>query len=279
MNFEPKLNKSENCVENNKINLSPLKNGKDEIKSKENLENNYNLPCKLDFYTTGKVDNYPEIYIKKCNNSFRSSSNNLLMRNYLSVNSPKYEDIKEKKLKKYMTVFHQDLDNNNYLDPYKPFKSNHYYDLPNYSINQEMYNVIKKKLYIKGDLSNIKKGKEITKFDFLSKKQKLIHIKDKNFSSSTQTINTIRGKFFNKMKQFEPPLNINEKKNEEKENNCDNLIKEKFVKKRIISNLSENAFKPINPFDSQNEELKSINIHIERTHNKILKSRNWWKAE
>ena len=55
--------------------------------------------------------------------------------------------------------------------------------------------------------------------------------------------------------------------------------KEKFVKKRIISNLSENAFKPINPFDSQNEELKSINIHIERTHNKILKSRNWWKAE
>ena len=264
MNIEPKLNKSENFLE---------------IKSKEKLNNNYYSPCRLDFYALGKVNNFPEIINKKANNSFRSGSNNLLIRNYLSVNSPAFDDIKKKIPKKLMTIFHQNLEENNYLEPYNPFNFQHKYDIPNNSTNQEMYNMAKKKLYIKGFPSSVKQGKQINKIDFSTEKKKLININSKNISPSTDTTNSIREKFYNKIKLYENPLNIKEKEREEKENNCDNMIQEKFGNKKLLHSLSSNLFKPINPFNLEQEELKANNIHVERNYNKILRSRNWWKAE
>ena len=278
MNFEPKLNKSEIFIEKKELNLSPIKNENSEIKTKEKEYNNYNSPCKLDFYALGKVNNYPEIENKKPNNSFRSGSNNLLIRNYLSVNSPIFDDLKKKKTKKLMTIFHQDVENNSYLEPYHLFKNEHKYDLPNSSINQEMYNMIKKKLYIKGIPSSVKHGERINKIEFMTKKKKLMNIKYKNMSS-TDTIKTIREKFFNKIKLYENPLNIKEKEREEKENVCDDMIQEKFGNKKLLHSLSSIDFTPKNPLNLKYELLKANNIHFERNHNIIVRSRNWWKAE
>ena len=279
MNIEQKLNKSVNFLENKKINLSPIKDEKNEIKSKEMLNNNYNSPCRLDFYALGKVNNYPEIINKKSNNSFRSGSNNLLIRNYLSVNSPTFDDIKKKIPKKLMTIFHQNLEENNYLEPYSPFNFQHKYDIPNNSTNQEMYNMAKKKLYIKGFPSSVKQGKQINKIDFSTEKKKLININSKIISPSTNITNTIREKFYNKIKLYENPLNIKEKEREEKENDCDNIIQEKFGNKKLLHSLSSNLFKPITPFNLKQEVLKANDIHVERNHNRILRSRNWWKVE
>ena len=279
MNIKPKLNKSENFVENNKINLSPLKNEKAQEKSNEKLFQN-NIPApKMDFYALGKVDNFPEISIKKYNHSFRCGSNSLLKRNFLSVNSPKFDSFKEKKTKKLVTIFHQDVENNNYLQPYNPLKSKHRYDIPNNSINQEMYNMAKKKIYIKEQQSNVNKGKQISKIDFLNKKKKLVDIKNNNISSSTESINSIRGKFFEKVKLFENPSNIKEKMIEEKENKCDKIIKEKFGRKKLLHSFSSNSFQPINPTNIKNEELKNINYHLDRNRYNIIRSRNWWKPE
>jgi hypothetical protein len=74
-------------------------------------------------------------------------------------------------------------------------------------------------------------------------------------------------------------LNIKEKEREEKENDCDNIIQEKFGNKKLLHSLSSNLFKPINPFNLKQEVLKANNIHVERNHNRILRSRNWWKVE
>lgn len=278
MNIEPKLNKSENYVENTKINLSPIKKEKKDIIPNEQLGDNYS-PIKLDFYALGKAEPLPEINNPKNNYSFRSSSNNLLIRNYYSINCSKLENLKEKKTKKLATVFHQDIDNNDYLEPFKPFKSNHRYDIPSNSINKGMYNLTKKKLYIEGQESKVNKGKQITKIDFLHKKQKLIDINYKKIYPSTERNSSIKIKFIDKIKEFTNPLNIKEKKIEEKENNCDNLVLSKFKNTKLSQSLSSNVFKPIYPFNSQIEKLKKIDIHFKRNNNKTIRSRNWWKVE
>lgn len=278
MNIEPKLNKSENYVENTKINLSPIKKEKKDIIPNEQLGDNYS-PIKLDFYALGKAEPLPEINNPKNNYSFRSSSNNLLIRNYYSINCSKLENLKEKKTKKLAIVFHQDIDNNDYLEPFKPFKSNHRYDIPSNSINKGMYNLTKKKLYIEGQESKVNKGKQITKIDFLHKKQKLIDINYKKIYPSTERNSSIKIKFIDKIKEFTNPLNIKEKKIEEKENNCDNLVLSKFKNTKLSQSLSSNVFKPIYPFNSQIEKLKKIDIHFKRNNNKTIRSRNWWKVE
>lgn len=278
-NFDPKLNKSENFIENKKINLSPIKYENSEVKTKGTSDNNYNSSRRLDFYALGKVDNYPEIIIQKYNNGLQSCSNNLIIRNYLSVNSPNFDDLKKTKTKKLMTIYHQDVEDKNYLNPNNPYKNENKYDLSKSSINQEMYNLFKKKLFIKGDPSSIEQGKQINKIDFLNRKKKLINNNNKIILSSTGEVNTIREKFFNKIKLHENPLNIKEKESEEKEYICDNKIQKKFGNKKLLRSLSSSIFMPKNQNNLKHELLKANNFHVKRNHNKILRSRNWWKAE
>ena len=57
------------------------------------------------------------------------------------------------------------------------------------------------------------------------------------------------------------------------------MLEEKFIKKNLIHSPSSRLFHPKNPFNIHHEQLKANNIHVERNHNKILRSRNWWKAE
>jgi hypothetical protein len=144
-----------------------------------------------------------------------------------------------------------------------------------------MYNLMKNKLYSKDSNSNIYKGKEISKNDFIDLKNQLININSKTKSSKTTKISSIREKFHNKIKQFINPNNIKEIIKEEKENAYDNLIKEKFGTKKLVHNNSAINFQPINPIDEHLIELKGNDNHfnINTNRNHILKSRNWWKIE
>ena len=275
MNLKHKLNKSlsNDHILNNNNNKSQ--------QMKENIGNNYDSKISLDFYACGKVNKYPELDKFKINNSFAGGANNLLLRNYLSVNNSSFDKLKSTNPKKISTVFLQNQNENNYLEPFQSYRSEHRYDIPDYGINQGMYELMKSKLYSKDSNSNIYKGKEISKDDFIDLKKKLMNINSKTKSSSTTKVSTIRDKFHDKIKQYINPNNIKEIIKEEKENTCDNLIKEKYGPKKLAHNNSAINFQPINPFDEHHIELKGNDNHfkININCNHILKSRNWWKIE
>lgn len=275
MNLQHKLNKSLSSEQllNNNNNISQ--------QMKENNGNNYESKIDLDFYAYGKVNKNYENDKFKLNISFAGGANNLLLRNYLSVNNSSFDKLKSTIPKTISTVFHQNQNENNYLEPFQSYRSEHRYDIPDYGINHGMYNLMKNKLYSKDSNSNIYKGKEISKNDFIDLKKQLININSKTKSSKTTKISSIREKFHNKIKQFINPNNIKDIIKEEKENAYDNLIKEKFGTKKLVHNNSAINFQPINPIDEHLIELKGNDNHfnINTNRNHILKSRNWWKIE
>ena len=244
------------------MNFYPLKIGENEINSKEIIDNNNSL-YNSDFCNIGKFKNFPKLNTKKLNQSFRGGSNNLINRNYLSVNNRNFDNLQCKFPKKLSTILHQTFEENNYLEPLKSFRYEHKNDVPDYAMNKEMYNITKKKLFNNEVKSNIRLGKPISRIDYLNRKKKLLNINDKNISSSNDSIN-IREKFYDKIKKYENPINIKEKINAEKENICDNLIKEKFLRKKLIHNISAKRFEPINPNDSKTEELNCNRILIRK---------------
>jgi hypothetical protein len=165
--IQHKLNKSGSC---DRI----RKNNNTSQQVMENIDNSFKP--NLDFYACGNAKKYPELNINKLNSSFGGGANNLLIRNYLSVNNPYFDKLKSTIPKKLFTVFHQIPNENNYLEPLEPYKNEHRYDIPDYGINHEMYDIMKKKLYNKDDNSNVYKGKQITEDDFKNSKMKSINI-------------------------------------------------------------------------------------------------------
>ena len=277
MNLKHKLNKSSSSEHI----LNNDNNNNTSQQMKEKIGNNYDSKIKLDFYACGKVNKYPETGKFKLNNSFAGGANNLLIRNYLSVNNSSFDKLKSTIPKKISTVFHQIQNENNYIEPFHSYRNEHRYDIPDYGINHGMYALMKNKLYSKDSNSNIYKGKEISKNDFIDLKKQLMNINSKIKTSLKRKTSSIREKFHNKIKEFINPNNIKEIVKEEKENTYDNLIKEKYGTKKLVHNNSAINFQPINPIDDHHIELKGNDIHfkININRNHILKSRNWWEVE
>ena len=275
MNLKHKLNKSlsnEHLLNNNNNTSKQMK---------ENIGNNYDSKISLDFYAVGNVNKRPELDKFKLNKSFAGGANNLLIRNYLSVNNSDFDKLKSTIPKKISTVFHQNKNENNYLEPFHSYRNEHRYDIPDYGINHGMYDLMKNRLYSKDSNSIIYKGKEISKNDFIDLKKRLMNINSKIKSSSTTKMSSIREKFHNKIRQFINPNNLKEIAKEEKDNTYDKLIKEKYGTKKIVHSNSAINFQPINPVDEHHIELKGNDIHfkININRNRLLKSRNWWKVE
>ena len=269
MNFQHRLNKS--------LSTDQIMNKNTSKQSKENMDNNCDSKICLDFYAVGNVKKYPKLNNFQLNNSFAGGANNLLVRNYLSVSNPNFDKLTNPK--KVTTIFQQIPNENNYLEPYQPYKSEHKYDIPDYGVNQGMYALMKNKLYSKNDNSNIYKGKQISRNDFMNIKKQIMNINLKTKSSSSTRVNSIRQKLLDKTKIFINPNNIKEIIREEKEKNLDDLMKEKYGPKKLVHNKSANFFQPINPVDEHHKELKSNDSRFNINHNHILKSRNWWKVE
>ena len=281
------INNNENVIKSNNIDISKPQsmelnsNLLKDIKKNNNLsndknKNNINVRS-IEFYALGKVNNYKKInHFMPNNNGFRSTSNNLLKRNYFSINNRIFDDLKDKNPKKQATIYEQNIDENNYLTPLNVFNSFQRYDLPSNVVNQETYNIAKEKLFAKDIFSTIKKGNHISRNDFVSQKQNLLgtaDTKDNKFltPNNNRSINDDNIKEF---KRYNSCINIMEENREKKYNE---INKEKNNDKKLINSSSSRAFVPKNPKDFTKEILANTIIHFDKNHTNIVRDRNWWK--
>ena len=281
------INNNENVIKLNNIDISKPQsmelnsNLLKDIKKNNNLsndknKNNINVRS-IEFYALGKVNNYKKInHFIPNNNGFRSTSNNLLKRNYFSINNRIFDDLKDRNPKKQATIYEQNIDENNYLTPLNVFNSFQRYDLPSNVVNQETYNIAKEKLFAKDIFSTIKKGNHISRNDFVSQKQNLLgssDTKDNKFltPNNNRTTNDDNIKEF---KRYNSCINIMEENREKKYNE---INKEKNNDKKLINSSSSRAFVPKNPKDFTKEILANTIIHFDKNHTNIVRDRNWWK--
>ena len=281
------INNNENVIKLNNIDISKPQsmelnsNLLNDIKKNNNLSNDKNKNNinfrSIEFYALGKVNNYKKInHFIPNNNGFRSTSNNLLKRNYFSINNRIFDDLKDKNPKKQATIYEQNIDENNYLTPLNVFNSFQRYDLPSNVVNQETYNIAKEKLFAKDIFSTIKKGNHISRNDFVSQKQNLLgtaDTKDNKFltPNNNRSINDDNIKEF---KRYNSCINIMEENREKKYNE---INKEKNNDKKLINSSSSRAFVPKNPKDFTKEILANTIIHFDKNHTNIVRDRNWWK--
>ena len=150
---------------NKSLNIKPQASQPNQEKASNaqnnNLTENNSTPREhpLVFYALGKVSGVKEknlgipLYTSQ---GFRSNSNDLLKRNMHSIHTSYYDELKKKK--EYGLINNQIIDENNYLQPIKVFKSFHKYDVKDSCINQETYNITKKNCFLEIDIQILKKG-------------------------------------------------------------------------------------------------------------------------
>jgi hypothetical protein len=281
------INNNENVIKLNNIDISKPQsmelnsNILKDIKKNNNLsndknKNNINVRS-IEFYALGKVNNYKKInHFMPNNNGFRSTANNLLKRNYFSINNRIFDDLKDKNPKKQATIYEQNIDENNYLTPLNVFNSFQRYDLPSNVVNQETYNIAKEKLFAKDIFSTIKKGNHISRNDFVSQKQNLLgtaDTKDNKFLTPNNN-RSINDDNIREFKRYKSCINIMEENRDKKYNE---INKEKNNDKKLINSSSSRAFVPKNPKDFTKEILANTIIHFDKNHTNIVRDRNWWK--
>jgi len=281
------INNNENVIKLNNIDISKPQsmelnsNLLNDIKKNNNLSNDKNKNNinfrSIEFYALGKVNNYKKInHFIPNNNGFRSTSNNLLKRNYFSINNRIFDDLKDKNPKKQATIYEQNIDENNYLTPLNVFNSFQRYDLPSNVVNQETYNIAKEKLFAKDIFSTIKKGNHISRNDFVSQKQNLLgtaDTKDNKFLTPNNN-RSIYDDNIREFKRYKSCINIMEENRDKKYNE---INKEKNNDKKLINSSSSRAFVPKNPKDFTKEILANTIIHFDKNHTNIVRDRNWWK--
>ncbi len=232
----------------NKNNNNTLKNPYTK-KMNLSLENNDSeLEHPLVFYALSKIKNKNKMINNNnlalyTSQGFRSSSNDMIKRNMFSINASCFDNMK--KNKEYSTIKKQILEDNNYLNPIKIYKSFHKYDVDNNCINQETFNLTKKKYYSRDRLSKIKTGLYLTKKEFYEQKKKLLENKNKY-----KTINT--------------DINIDSTKNDDNNE---------------INNNKDNKYYFKDPTDYTKEELMSKNWRFDRNYKMFIKHKNWWKCD
>ena len=194
----------------------------------------------LDFYTMGKVDKqntYSTAY--NWNRGFQSTSNNILTRNELSINSRQFFNTNIHK--NITTIQNQNITENNYMEPIKVYKTFEKYNLPKYAINCETYNIMKEKIFTKDTENTITKGKNVTKNEFLTQKESLLK-----------------------------PINKNN--NIENKNNRKNID---ISKKSITKSVSSPGLVYKDPTDYTKQILPPNNLYFDKNNNQMLKNRKW----
>ena len=263
-NIHYKTNSFNSLRKDLKLNCNSINNNSQPIQEKEkygsqkqiNLSednnNNDSMEHPLVFYTLGKIK-APKINSSNIklytSQGFRSSSNDMFERNLFSINSSYYDELRKKK--EYSTIKQQILEENDYLNPLKIYKSFHKYDVHNNCINQETYNLAKKKLYSRDRLSNIKKGLFITKKEFNEQKKNLLNKKESK------------------------SIDFKEKEKRSSEDNVN--YKNKAISTDINVNNNKYIFK--DPNDYTKENLNSRNLKFDRNYKIFIKHKNWWKID
>ena len=132
--------------------------------------NNNSLLHPLEFYSLGKIyNNNKKISpFLQYNNGIKSTSNNIIERNALSINTTKYNKINVHKI--ISNINQQNKSENNYLQPVAIFKTLEKYNIPKTATNFEVYRIMKEKLFSQDVESNISKGKLISNEEYLKEK-------------------------------------------------------------------------------------------------------------
>jgi len=102
----------------------------------------------LDFYAIGNMPKEIEIPKIKYNSAIKDNSNDLLNRNKLSLNSHNLENLRNSH-KNLSSIINSKIENNNYLDPLRVYKSTDNYNISNNMVNKETYRLTKEKLFAK----------------------------------------------------------------------------------------------------------------------------------
>ena len=103
----------------------------------------------IEFYALGKFPKGNiDIPTLKYNKSFKDTSNDILYRNKLSLNSENFQNLRNSS-KKLFTLNNSNIPNNNYLDPFKVFRNNESYNIENNLVNKETYRLTKDNYYAK----------------------------------------------------------------------------------------------------------------------------------
>ena len=257
-------------IKSNKDN-SEINNIKNNVKDNNIIKSNSNNNIKIHplvFYTLGKVHD-PPIYTSKfcANNGFQSTSNDLLTRNMLSVNSYKYDNLKNNKNDAKLSQ--QNIDENNYLKPLEIFKIYKKYSLGSNVVNKETYNISKEKLFAKSDVSSIKKGLNITYNEFMKCKNRLL-----TENSASNIYKTFKDKIKDKN------LQRAKTKTNYKLNNKSDVITNKLVLDNI-SNINDNKvnkprIKYVNPNDYTKKQLTSNFFYFDKNNKQFMRHKNWW---
>ena len=263
-------------MEINSSSLKELKqNNNNPLNTNDKLQKNFNLHS-IDFYALGKVPPYQKnTNFIPPNNGFRSTSNNLIKRNYFSINNRYFDDLKNIYPKKQATIYEQNIEENNYLTPLSVFNTVQRYDLPNNVVNQETYNIAKEKLYAKDIFSTIRKGKRLSRNDFFAQKKNLME-DNKNkllYTPSNKSLNNDNNNT-KELKRYNSSVNIKEYERDLKN---EMILNKEKNKKKLIHSSSTKAFIPKNPKDITKEILTNRNLLFDKNHSQIVRDRNWWK--
>ena len=205
----------------------------------------------LDFYTLGKIPSSTVYQNLEWNKGIKSTSNDIICRNALSINTQKFNKIDLHK--RITNLYEQNITENNYMEPIKIYKTYQKYNLPKYATNIEMYKLMKEKLFSRDIQSPIAQGKCLSQKDFLKQKEKILKKENLN-------LDNINSNKDNKLK---------EKKSEEiKKSNKNEEIKD-------ISKTHHSTILYKDPNDYTKKDLKSNTFYFDKNRNQMLKQKKW----
>lgn len=153
-----------------------------------------------------------------------------------------------KKARNNSVLSEQDIKNNNYLSPLDAYKSFQNYSIPKNVTNTETYNIAKEKLFAKDINSSLKKGKLITKKEFIENK--------KNFSKKICKTERSENKKVNRLENLKTENNIN-----------------------IIDKEKKPMLEFKDPNDYTKTKLDSRFLYFDKNNNQFLRHKNWWSVD
>ncbi len=244
------------------------------ISKSPNVNNKLNSDVHpLDFYTLGKVHDPPKFTSSFCQNrAFRSTSNDLITRNVFSLNNCEYDNLKNNK--KPSILSKQNIKENNYLKPLDVYKTFQKYNLNSNVVNKETYNIEKEKIFVKSNISTIRKGMNLTFSNFINCKKQLL------------TENSIKNNNTKAMRDIIDDKNLQRIKTEGniKKNKTNDEFKNRYefpeITKNGLNSDRSNIIKPklryINPIDYSKKELKGNCLYFDKNNQQFLRHKNWW---
>ena len=197
----------------------------------------------MEFYALGKLPcgtSYPKF---TWNKGIKSTSNNIIERNALSINTKKFNQLYI--YKNLSSLSQQNVTENNYMKPVKLYKTTEKYTLPKNATNFETYKIMKEKIFSKDIQSTVSKGKLLNKTDYIKEKEKAMKKKDEV--------------------QFKK---IEEIKDSKVQDNNDSISYDKKSK-------TSTGFFFKDPNDYSKKLLKNNTFYFEQNSNQMMKPKKW----